>query len=41
MGEHGLQFLDGYVVVLTHVLLPMLGLGNKNANKYNGERQRL
>lgn len=25
MGEHSLQFLDGYVVVLTHMLLPMLG----------------
>ena len=37
MGEYGLQILDRYAVVLTHMLLPMLGLGNENANKYNGE----
>lgn len=37
MGEYGLQFWDGYAVVLAHVPLPMLGLGNKNADKYNGE----
>ena len=36
MGEYSLQILEGYVVVLTLMLLPMLGLGNKNANRYNG-----
>ena len=28
MGEYGLQFWDGYAVVLAHVPLPMLGLGS-------------
>lgn len=37
MGEYSLQILEGYVVVLTLMLLPMLGLGNKNANRYNGQ----
>ena len=38
MGKYSLQILGGDVVVLTLVLIPMLGLGNKSANRYNGDK---
>jgi hypothetical protein len=40
MGKHRLHILEGDIVVLPCMLLPMLGLRNKNANTYNGDSKR-